>query len=144
MRRTLQAAYRKATYPEARAALMALHAQLQTYNPQAARSLAEGLEETLTLHKLGLVGELGGSLQTTNLIENVDSRLGARTRRVKRWVNSHQRQRWVAMAILETEPRLKKIPGAEHLPKLQKALAERVPKSFIASTSNRLRPPEVN
>ena len=99
----------------------------QTHNPWAANSLAEGLEETLTLHKLGLVGELG-----------------ARTRRVKRWVNSHQRQRWGAMAILETEPCLKKIPGAEHLPKLQQALAERVPKSYIWSISNRLRPPEVN
>lgn len=132
------------TYPEARAALIALHAQLQLHDPRAANSPAEGLEETLTLHKLELVGKLGGSLQTTNLIENVNSRLGARRRRVKRWVNSVQRQRWVAMAIVETDPRLRRIPGADHLPKLQKPLAERVPKSYIASILNRLRPLAVN
>ena len=144
MRRRLQAAYRKETYTEAKAALMALYEHLQSHAQAAAHSLAEGLEETLTLHRLGVAGEPGCSLRTTNLIENVNSRLGARTRRVKRWVNSNQRQRWVAMAIRETEPRLRKLPGAEPLPKLQKALAERVPKPYVESTSNRLRPPKVN
>ena len=81
----------------------------------AAHSLAEGLEETLTLHRLGVAGELGCRLRTTNLIENINSRLGARTRRVTRRVNSDQRQRWIAMAIRETEPRLRKLPGAEPL-----------------------------
>lgn len=48
------------------------------------------------------------------------------------------------MAIRETEPYLRKLSGAEPLPKLQKALAERVPKPYVESTSNRLRPPKVN
>ena len=144
VRRRLQAAYRKETYTAAKAALMALHAALQSYAPEAANSLTEGLEETLTLHKLGVATDLGRSLQTTNLIENVNSRLGARTRRVKRWMNSDQRQRWGAMALRETEPRLCKLPDAEPLPKLQKALSDRVPKPYIASTSNRLRLPQVN
>ena len=117
---------------------------MEPHDKQAANSLAEGMEETLTLHKLGVASEMGRSLRTTNIIENVNSHLGARTRRVKRWMNSDQRQRWVAMAMLETEPRLRTLRCAEHLPKLQEALSECVPKQYLESTSNRLRPPELN
>ena len=102
------------------------------------------MEETLTLHKLGVASEIGISLRTTNIIENVNSHLGVRTRRVKRWVNSDQRQRWVAMAMLETESRLTMLPCAEHLPKLQKVLKKCVSKPYLESTSNRLWPPEIN
>ena len=59
---------------------------------QAANSLAGGMEETLTLHKLGVAGEIGRSLRTTNIIENVNSHLGEQTRRVKRCMTSDQRQ----------------------------------------------------
>ena len=144
IRRKMREAYRKDTYEEAKEALKALREELEPHDRQAANSLAEGMEETLTLHKLGVAGEIGRSLQTTNIIENVNSHLGERTRRVKRWVNSGQRQRWVAVAMWETEPRLKPISCAKHLPKLQKALSECVSKQYLESTSNRLRPPELN
>ena len=140
----MREAYRKDTYEEAKEALKALQEELEPRERQAANSLAEGMEETLTLHRLGVADEIGRSLQTTNIIENVNSHLGERTRRVKRWINSNQRQRWTAMAMWETEPRLKPISCAEHLPKLQEALSECVSKQYLESTSNRLRPPEVN
>ena len=65
-----------------------------------------------------MVREIGVNLRTTNIIENVNSHLGVRTRPVKRWMNSDQRQGWVAMAMLETEPRLTALRCAELLPKL--------------------------
>ena len=95
-----------------------------------------------TLHKLklGVARELGRSLQTTNIIEHVDRHLAARASRVKRWVNSSQRQRRIVMALLETEPRLSKLGCAADLPKLQKALSDCVSKPNLQSTSNRLLP----
>jgi hypothetical protein len=69
--------------------------------------LDEGLEETLTLHHLGVFSELGVSFKTTNCIESLNSLIGQYTGRVKSWKNSDQRQRWVASALLEVEPWLR-------------------------------------
>ena len=51
-------------------------------------------------------------LKTTNYIEVLNSQLEQYTRRVTYWKSSHQRQRWVATALLEIEPTLRKIRGA--------------------------------
>jgi transposase-like protein len=78
-RRRLQRAYERETYAEARAALQALYEELEQKNQSAAASLAEGLEETLTLHKLGLYGVLGRSLKTTNCLESVNCQCSPRS-----------------------------------------------------------------
>jgi transposase-like protein len=68
------AAYRKLTYEEVKTTFTDLHSQLQEINRSAARSLQEGHEEMLTLHRLGLFEEeVGRSLKTTNAIENLNS-----------------------------------------------------------------------
>ena len=85
-------------------------------------SLDEGFEETLTLHRLGMFKELGISLKTTNIVENINGLLEQRTARVTRWKTSDQRQRWVATALLEIEPRLRIIKGYTHLPTLRRAM----------------------
>lgn len=140
MRRRLRDAFRKDTKAEAKEALEALEEALQPHESQAARSrLAEGMVGTLTLHKLGMSGPIGRSLQTANIIENVNGHLGHRTGRVKRWMHSDQRQRWVAMSMWETEPRLRAPPCAEHLPKLPRALSACVSKQYLESTSIRVR-----
>jgi hypothetical protein len=72
------------SYADAKRALDRLHRELRLANESAAASLAEGLEETLTLHRLDVFPELGVSFKTTNLIESVMSRLAAKTRRVTR------------------------------------------------------------
>jgi hypothetical protein len=59
------------TYEAAWAELRRLHQELKKVNEDAARSLAEGLEETLTLHRPGVAEALGGSLGTTNCLESV-------------------------------------------------------------------------
>jgi transposase-like protein len=122
VRRRLQQAYNRPTYQEAAAALLRAKKEIALQNESAARSLEEGFEETLTLHRLGLFRELGISLKTTNSIESLHSLLGAKTDKVDHWKNSNQRHRWVATALLEIEPGLRRIKGFRFLPALRNAL----------------------
>ncbi len=121
-RRKLRRAYQKPTYEEAKSALTDLHDELQEINRSAARSLQEGLEETLTLHRLGVFEEVGRSLKTTNAIENLNSLVEDYIGNVKRWHHSEQRARWFALGLLEAEQRMNRIAGHEDLPKLRDAL----------------------
>ncbi len=121
-RRRLQRAYQRPTYVEARAALTRLQAELEDRNQSAARSLAEGLEETLTLHRLGVLALFGLSFKTTNCLESINALVEERCAKVDRWTNSNQRQRWLATAWLDIEPRLRRVKGYRHLSKLREAL----------------------
>jgi transposase-like protein len=123
-RRRLQQAYEQPTYADARAALLKLRRELRLVNRSAAASLEEGLEETLTLHRLGVFGALGHSLKTTNCLESVNAHLGQLTDKVDRWRTSEQKHRWVASALVAIEPRLRRIKGYRHLPQLQVALQQ--------------------
>jgi transposase-like protein len=122
----LQAAYETPTYWQARNRLMALRRELKGINQSAVKSLDEGLEETLTLHRLKMFEELGISFKTTNLVENVNGLLERYTGRVSRWRNSDQRQRWAATALLEIEDRLNKVRGHKHLASLRLAMSQAV------------------
>jgi transposase-like protein len=121
-RRKLQAAYAHPSYADAKRALLRLSRELAVRNDSAARSLDEGLEETLTLHRLNVVPELGVSLKTTNLIESVMARVEAKTARVDRWQTSDQKLRWCAAALLAAEAQFRRIKGYQHLPLLERAL----------------------
>ena len=125
-RQQLQRAYTLPSYQEARKALLEIHQELQTLNRSAANSLMEGFEETLTLHRLGLFEELGRTFKTTNSIENVNSQLGRYLGKVKHWVHSDQRQRWVALGLMEVEQRMRRIDNYEALPKLRQALKQQI------------------
>ena len=122
IRGRLQHAYNRPTLAEAKAALLRVKKELSLQNESAVRSLEEGFEETLTLHRLGLFRELGISLKTTNSIESLHSLMATRTDKVDHWKNSNQRQRWVATALLDIEPDLRRIKGFRHLPLLRHAL----------------------
>ena len=121
-RRKLQRAYDQPTYNQAKTALKKVRGELNVLNQSAVASLDEGFEETLTLHRLGVFTELGRSFKTTNCIENLNSLIGNRTGKVDRWRNSEQKQRWLATAILDIEPRLRTVVGYRHLPRLRAAL----------------------
>ncbi|MGI8498548.1 MAG: hypothetical protein ACR2OG_13285 [Gemmatimonadaceae bacterium] len=95
-------------------------------NESAAASLAEGLEDTLTLHRLTVFPELGLSFRSTNLIESVMARLEARTRRVTRWRTSDQKLRWCASALWALERQFRRIKHHAHLPLLKQALQNRL------------------
>jgi transposase-like protein len=121
-RRRLQHAYDRPTYTEAKAAMTKLYRELERRNQSAAASLAEGMEETLTLHRLGVFEVLGRSFKTTNCLESVNALVEERCAKVDAWKTSHQRHRWLATALLDIEPRLRRVKGHQHLPKLQAAL----------------------
>ena len=122
-RRQLQAAYAHARNADAKRALQHLVKELATINESAARSLKEGLEETLTLHRLGVFDALGTSFKTTNLIESVLARVEAKTPRVGRWRTSDQKQRWCAASLLQIEHRFRRVRAYQKLPLLQRALS---------------------
>jgi len=124
LRRRLQLAYEKTTYKEAKTAIDVLHRELESVNISAANSLMEGLEETLTIHHLGLSPELAKSLSNTNCMESVMSQMGQYTDKVDRWRNSGQILRWTAASLMDIEPRLNKIIGYRYLPVLRSKLRE--------------------
>ncbi len=91
------------TYDQAKGQLLPLMETLDDRCPKAAASLREGLEETLTLHKPGVPKLLRDRLRTTNMIVSINGALAHTTRKVTRWCNSNQRQRWIAAACLKIE-----------------------------------------
>jgi putative transposase len=125
-RRKLQAAYAHPSYADAKRALQRLVRELAVRNASAARSLEEGLEETLTLHRLNVFPELGVSFKTTNLIESVMARVEAKTARVDRWRTSDQKLRWCAAALLAAEAKFRRVKGCKHLPLLERALTTKI------------------
>ena len=122
LRTQLQRAYAQPTHEKATAALERVPRALLPRNASAAASLLEGLEETLTLHRLGLAAELRASFKTTNCIESVNALIEQRTAKVDYWKNSDQQQRWLATALLDIEPRLRRVKGYRPLPALRRAL----------------------
>ena len=138
-RRRLQDAYSQTTYREAKDALEQLRQELERVNQSAANSLLEGLEETLTIHLLGLSPELARSLATTNCIEALMSQIGRYTDKVDRWHNSNQILRWTASAAMDHEPRMNRIRGCQYLKLLRLKLQEIVSsRSSAKSPANNL------
>jgi putative transposase len=125
-RRKLQHAYERPSYPEAKEALLRLRGELRLLNESAVKSLDEGLEETLTLHRLGVFGTLGASLKTTNCLESINALVERRTGKVTSWRTSDQKHRWLAAALLDIEPRLRRIRGHRSLPLLHSALQKEI------------------
>jgi len=136
-RKRLQKAYERPSYNEARQELLRIRSKLAIINESAVRSLDEGFEETLTLHRLGLFPLLGRSLKTTNIIESVNSQAEERCSKVDHWKNSNQKHRWLASALLDIEPRLNKLMGYRHLPSLQKAIMKDLKLNHITQESER-------
>src|ERR1700688_3192596 len=95
----LNAAYALEDYDAAKTALNTLHRELMDLNPSAARSLSEGMEETLTVHRLRLPMQLRKTMASTNVIESAFSIVEQVCRNVKRWHGGDQRERWVGSAV---------------------------------------------
>jgi len=120
--RKIEAAYRHRVYADAKRALRRLVRELALVNESAARSLEEGLEETLTLHRLGLFPELRVSFRTTNLIDSVMPQREDKTAKVDQWRTSDQKLRWCGAALLAVEKRFRRVKGYKHQPLLVNAL----------------------
>jgi len=120
--RKIQTAYSLKSYEEAKRELETITVQLRRINESAAKSMEEGLEETLTIHRLQLPENLRKSFSTSNLIESAFSQGKAVMRNVKRWSNNNQIQRWVATSLLQAEKKFRKIRGYKSMGVLKPAL----------------------
>src|SRR3984885_11440973 len=111
VKRKLQNAYALVDYTEAKRALEKLHRELMDLNPSAARSLEEGMEETLTVHKLRVPDQLRRTLCCTNVIESAFSIVETVCRNVKRWRPGDQIERRVGSGLLVAERQFRKVIG---------------------------------
>jgi putative transposase len=115
--RKLANAYELLIHADAKRALNDIHRELMYVNPSAARSLEEGLDETLTVHRIGVPAELRRVLRTTNPIESAFSRVETVCRNVKRWRDGNHRERWIASALIFAEQKFRRIVGCKMMPK---------------------------
>jgi transposase-like protein len=118
----MRSAYAMRDYSDAKRALDRLHRELMDLNPSAARSLEEGREETLTVHRLRVPEKLRASVASTNLIESAFSLVETVCRNVKRWQGGDQYLRWVASGLLWAESRWNRLHGYREIPILVKEL----------------------
>jgi putative transposase len=132
VKRKLQNAYAMVDYADAKRALDRLHRELMDLNPSAARSLEEGMEETLTVHKLRVPDQLRRTLSCTNVIESAFSIVETVCRNVKRWRTGDQIERWVGSGLLVAERQFRKVIGHRQIPLLLSSMANAVSKKPIA------------
>jgi transposase-like protein len=132
VRKKMQNAYGMTDYADAKRALDHLHRELMELNPSAARSLEEGMEETLTVHKLRVPEQLRRTLSSTNVIESAFSIVETVCRNVKRWRAGDQIERWVGSGLLVAEHQFRKVIGFRQIPLLLASMANAVTKKPIA------------
>ncbi len=113
--RRIRKAYAMTEYAAAKAELEKIFRQLERINPSAARSLQEGLEETLTVHRLGVGTLLRQTLASTNPIESCFSIVEKVARNVKRWREGEQSLRWTATGLLEAQRKFRRVKGYREL-----------------------------
>jgi putative transposase len=118
----MRGAYLQDTAADARNALLKLHDELIEVNPSAAASLAEGLDDTLTLLDLQIRHKLRQCLSSTNGIESGFATVNNICGRVKRWQGRDHRLRWMASALLFAESHWNRMHGYRHLPMLVAAI----------------------
>ena len=118
----LRRAWAETDHDRALEQLNALALELDRAHPGAAASLREGMEETLTVIRLGITGKLKHTLQSTNPIESMISTVRVIHRNVKHWSSGEMCLRWTAAGMLEAESRFRKVPGYRGLANIAVAI----------------------
>lgn len=121
-KRRMNAAWGMNFYDDAKRELQNVVDWLRKISEPAAKSLEEGFEETLTLHKLQVPPALRIRFQTTNAIESLFSIVKGNTRHVTNWRGKNQALRWSAAMILKHEEKMRRVVGYKDLDKLKEAL----------------------
>jgi putative transposase len=118
IKRRLTQAWQETDYAKALDQLKRLAVELEHEHPGAAASLREGMEETLTVTRLGITGKLKRTLQSTNPCESMISTVRVIQRNVKNWSSGEMCLRWTAAGMLEAETRFRKVEGYRGLAQL--------------------------
>jgi putative transposase len=122
VKRRLRQAWQETDHDIALEQLTALALELDRPHPGAAASPREGMEETLTVIRLGITGKLQRTLQSTNPCESMISTVRAINRNVKNWSSGEMAMRWTAAGMLEAETRFRKLEGYRGLANLAVAI----------------------
>ena len=120
--RKMTDAYHAGSALEAEAALLALANELDRTHPGAAASLREGLEDTLTVLRLGVPPTLARTLRSTNAIESMISVCREHASNLKRWRDGRMALRWCAAGMVEAGKQFRRVNGHLHLPALRATL----------------------
>jgi putative transposase len=134
--RKMTDAYHANSALEAKAALLALVKELDRTHPGAAASLREGLDETLTVLRLGVPPTLARTLRSTNTIESMISVCREHAANVKRWRDGQMALRWCAAGMIEAGKQFRRVNGHLHLPALRAALEREAAKHVAPVVHN--------
>lgn len=134
--RRMREAYHAPSALDAQARLEALAAELGKTHPGAAASLREGLDETLTVLRLGVPPTLARTLRSTNAIESMISICREHAKNVKRWRDGQMALRWCAAGMLEASKQFRRVNGHLHLPALRAALERHVAAETVTPDCN--------
>jgi putative transposase len=135
VRRVLRQAWEMDDAEKAEKLIRNLARRLEHDAPGVSQSLLEGLDEILTVIRLGLPTELRRSLACTNIIENMMGTVRRVSRNVKRWRSASMALRWTAAAMLEAKKGFRKLKAYKQLPKLRAALDAHYAK--VSNNSNK-------
>jgi len=136
VRQIVRRALNEDTTKKAKRQLLRLAKQLEEPHPGAASSVREGLDEILTLHRLGIRGPLYRTLRSTNPIENLQGSIKSFTRHVKRWRSGLMALRWCVTALSEAETHFRRIKGFHAMPFLMAALETALEKNHQIDTES--------
>jgi hypothetical protein len=123
VRRALRQAWELNDAAKAEKLIRNLAQRLERDAPGVSKSILEGLDEILTVSRLGLPAELRRSLACTNIIENMMGTVRRVTRNVKRWSSPSMALRWTAAAMNEAKKGFRRLKAYKQLPALRVALA---------------------
>jgi putative transposase len=133
VKRRLRRAWADTNHERAFEQLRVLAAELDRSHPGAAASLREGMEETLTLTRLGIDGTLKRTLESTNPCESMIECVRRSARNVKRWQSGDMALRWTAAGMLEAERQFRRIIGYRDLAKLAHAVEREIAQTATPS-----------
>ena len=134
VRKVLRQAWELDDAEKAKTLILNLARRLEQEAPGVAASIVEGLDEILTVIRLGLPLELRRSLACTNIIENMMGTARRVCRNVKRWRHAAMALRWTAAGMLEAQKGFRRLKAYKQLPALRTALLEHQAKHAEATT----------
>ena len=127
VRQTLRQAWELDDAEKAERLIRNLARRLEQMAPGVSASILEGIDELLTVIRLGLPIELRRSLACTNIIENMMGSIRRVCRNVKRWRDASMALRWTGAAMLEAAKGFRRLKAHRQLPVLRSALAKLQP-----------------
>jgi len=140
VRRVLRQAWELDDAEKAERLLRNLARRLEHDAPGVSASILEGLDEILTVTRLGLPRELRRALACTNIVENVMSTVRRVCRNVKRWRSASMALRWTAAAMQEAAKGFRRLKAHKQLPALRAALeahrTKNSPQGVLARQAN--------